>query len=162
MVKHVLLDFRKLGGGFGWSRAPGLHRPRRTSVCDAAVSSRNRVFTVRCGGLCGHWVVARLQWGAATSEERGPVLATNTNKGMRNAIGAHSGSYSIYRALAVAAGALDPVRVGSYRAWALWLCTSCGSSPVNGVANFGCVGLGPDRQGFCDAVPCRRTVRISP
>jgi hypothetical protein len=51
-----------------------------------------------------------MQWGAATSEERGPVLATNTNKGMRNAIGAHSGSYSIYRALAVAAGALDPVR----------------------------------------------------
>ena len=37
------------------------------------------------------------------------MLATNTNKGMRNAIGAHSGSYSIYRALAVAAGALDPV-----------------------------------------------------
>lgn len=49
-----------------------------------------------------------LNWGAATSEERGPILATNTNKGMRNAMGAHSGSYSIYRALAVAAGALDP------------------------------------------------------
>ena len=29
----------------------------------------------------------------------------------RNAIGAHSGSYSLYRALAVAAGTLDPVHV---------------------------------------------------
>ena len=50
------------------------------------------------------------QWGAATSAERGPVLATNTNEGMRNAIGAHSGSYCIYRGLAVASGTLDPVR----------------------------------------------------
>ncbi len=59
--------------------------------------------TIFCVACC-------VQWGAATSEERGPVLATNTNMGFRNAIGAHSGSYSIYRALAVAAGALDPVR----------------------------------------------------
>lgn len=51
------------------------------------------------------------QWGAPTAEERGPVLATNTNEGLRNVIGAHSGSYCIYRALAVASGALDPVCV---------------------------------------------------
>ena len=49
-----------------------------------------------------------LSWGAATIEERGPVIAT-VNAGVdRNAIGAHGGSYSIYRALAISSGAMDP------------------------------------------------------
>ena len=52
---------------------------------------------------------ARVRWGAATPTERGPVVGTLTPE--RNAIGAHSGSYSLYRALAVAAGTLDPVHV---------------------------------------------------
>ena len=52
---------------------------------------------------------ATLRWGAATCEERGPVVGTQTPQ--RNAIGAHSGSYSLYRALAIAAGTLDPVHV---------------------------------------------------
>ena len=52
---------------------------------------------------------AALRWGAATVGERGPVVGTLTPQ--RNAIGAHSGSYSVYRALAVAAGSLDPVHV---------------------------------------------------
>ena len=52
---------------------------------------------------------APLRWGAATHEERGPVIGTQTPQ--RNAIGAHSGSYSLYRALAVAAGTLNPVHV---------------------------------------------------
>ncbi len=47
-----------------------------------------------------------LQWGAATATERGPVVGTTTNRSHRNVIGTHSGSYSIYKALAVAAGAL--------------------------------------------------------
>jgi GTP cyclohydrolase II len=42
--------------------------------------------------------------------ERGPVIATVTNPAQRNAIGTHAGSYSVYRAVAVAAGALDPLR----------------------------------------------------
>ncbi len=42
--------------------------------------------------------------------ERGPLIGTVTNKAQRNVIGTHSGSYSVYRALAVAAGALDPLR----------------------------------------------------
>src|SRR6185312_3649329 len=49
-----------------------------------------------------------IHWGAATPEERGPLIATMTNQQHRNVIGAHSGSYAIYRALAVASGALDP------------------------------------------------------
>ncbi len=51
----------------------------------------------------------KLLWGAETSTDRGPVVGTQTPQ--RNAIGAHSGSYSVYRALAIAAGTLDPVHV---------------------------------------------------
>ena len=49
-----------------------------------------------------------LHWGAASAKERGPVIATVNAGGDRNAIGAHGGSYSIYRALAISAGAMDP------------------------------------------------------
>ena len=49
-----------------------------------------------------------LHWGAATAEERGPVVATVNARSDRNAIGAHGGSYSVYRALAISAGAMDP------------------------------------------------------
>jgi GTP cyclohydrolase II len=45
-------------------------------------------------------------WGAATPAERGPVVATLTDLDRRNVIGTHSGSYSVYRALAIAAGKL--------------------------------------------------------
>lgn len=47
-----------------------------------------------------------VQWGAPTPAERGPVIGTTTKRSHRNVIGAHSGSYGVYRALAVAAGAL--------------------------------------------------------
>jgi GTP cyclohydrolase II len=52
-----------------------------------------------------------IKWGAKTPEERGPIVGTVTNKDHHNVIGAHSGSYAVYRALAIAAGALDPVHV---------------------------------------------------
>ena len=48
-------------------------------------------------------------WGAEGSAKRGPVVATPAGSGLRNAIGSYSGSYSVYRALAVAAGSLDPL-----------------------------------------------------
>jgi GTP cyclohydrolase II len=69
-------------------------------------------------------------WGAPDPTVRGPLVATVTNRAHRNVIGAHSGSYSVYRALAVAAGALDPLRrpdltdtapthaLGPFPAWA--------------------------------------------
>ncbi len=47
-----------------------------------------------------------IHWGAADPASRGPVVGTTTDRGHRNVIGTHSGSYGIYRALAVAAGAL--------------------------------------------------------
>src|SRR3954465_14671413 len=49
-------------------------------------------------------------WGAQDPMQRGPLIATVTNTAQRNVIGTHSGSYSVYRAVAVAAGALDPLR----------------------------------------------------
>ncbi len=53
-------------------------------------------------------VATPLRWGAATPELRGPVVASPADPRYRNAIGSHSGSYAIYRALAVATGALAP------------------------------------------------------
>jgi GTP cyclohydrolase II len=71
-----------------------------------------------------------IHWGAATPEARGPIIATMTKPEHRNAIGTHSGSYSVYRALAIASGALSPEhqpdltntrpthQIGPYPGWA--------------------------------------------
>jgi len=48
-----------------------------------------------------------IRWGQADPAERGPIIGSTSEPHQRNAIGAHSGSYGIYRALAVAAGRLD-------------------------------------------------------
>jgi GTP cyclohydrolase II len=48
-----------------------------------------------------------IRWGAPTAAERGPLIGTTSTRAHRNVIGTHSGSYSVYRALAVAAGALS-------------------------------------------------------
>ncbi|WP_127718060.1 GTP cyclohydrolase II [Halobacteriovorax sp. HLS] len=45
-----------------------------------------------------------INWGAKTAKERGPVVATISEKENRNAIGSHSGSYTVYRALSIANG----------------------------------------------------------
>src|SRR5688572_10292509 len=49
-----------------------------------------------------------LHWGAASAAQRGPVVASPAHQRHRNAIGSYSGSYAIYRALAVATRALAP------------------------------------------------------
>jgi len=51
-----------------------------------------------------------IQWSAASSRERGPVIGTVSQLGQRNVIGSHGGSYALYRALAVSSGTLDPIR----------------------------------------------------
>ena len=70
-----------------------------------------------------------IQWGAADPMQRGPIIATLTKQAHRNVIGTHSGSYAVYRALAVASGALQsdhradltntaPVtRIGPHSSW---------------------------------------------
>ncbi|KAJ7170725.1 cyclohydrolase [Mycena crocata] len=51
-----------------------------------------------------------LQWGAPTPEARGPIVCSRLPGSIkaRNSLGAHSGSYSIYRALSIALGSLSP------------------------------------------------------
>ncbi|HEY0102391.1 MAG TPA: hypothetical protein VGB60_02885, partial [Brevundimonas sp.] len=47
------------------------------------------------GGTAGRFP---LNWGAPTAQERGPVIGTVNSGSDRNAIGAHGGAYSVYRA----------------------------------------------------------------
>jgi GTP cyclohydrolase II len=73
--------------------------------------------------------VVPIHWGAKDPKKRGPVIASLTNRSQRNAIGTHSGSYALYRALATAAGALDrehrpdltntlpPEKIGPHPSW---------------------------------------------
>ncbi|KAJ1559309.1 Uracil-regulated protein 1 [Cladochytrium tenue] len=72
-----------------------------------------------------------LTWGAADPALRGPIVASRhpSSLRVRNAIGAHGGSYCVYRALAIASGDLEPshrpdlhntepvVRIGPHPAW---------------------------------------------
>jgi GTP cyclohydrolase II len=70
-----------------------------------------------------------LHWGAKKPIERGPVIASVTNPKARNAIGTHSGSYTIYRALSVAAkhypedhipdlhNTESPIKIGPFDSW---------------------------------------------
>ncbi len=50
-----------------------------------------------------------VRWGAASPRERGPVIGSVTNPADRNVIGAHGGSYALYRALAISARAMNPL-----------------------------------------------------
>ncbi len=50
-----------------------------------------------------------IRWGAPHPKQRGPVIGSTTNPADRNVIGAHGGSYSLYRALAITARALNPL-----------------------------------------------------
>ncbi|VDC00421.1 unnamed protein product [Peniophora sp. CBMAI 1063] len=57
-----------------------------------------------------------LNWGDADATKRGPVIVSRLPSSLkyRNAIGAHSGSYSIYRALSIAMGTLVPTHKPDY------------------------------------------------
>lgn len=48
-----------------------------------------------------------INWGETDPLKRGPIIGTLSNLIHRNVIGTHSGSYAVYRALAVASGALQ-------------------------------------------------------
>ena len=82
------------------STVPPVRGPSRAN------DTRNRrpiVLTSHPGQAAGRLA---LEWGASAPLSRGPVVATLNNPGGRNAIGAHAGAYSLYRALAIAAGQL--------------------------------------------------------
>lgn len=48
--------------------------------------------------------VPEISWGEKDPKKRGPIIATISEKENRNAIGTHSGSYTVYRALSIAKG----------------------------------------------------------
>ncbi len=70
-----------------------------------------------------------IDWGNKDPLKRGPVVASITNARARNAIGTHSGSYTVYRALSIASGKFStthkpdlqntqsPVKIGPYEQW---------------------------------------------
>jgi hypothetical protein len=62
---------------------------------------------IRLTSHSGGFGALPIRWGAPTAVERGPVIGTTTSRAHRNVIGTHSGSYGVYRALAVAAGSLS-------------------------------------------------------
>jgi GTP cyclohydrolase II len=50
-----------------------------------------------------------IHWGAAETGARGPLIGTVSRPADRNVIGAVGGAYSLYRALAVSSGVLNPL-----------------------------------------------------
>jgi GTP cyclohydrolase II len=78
---------------------------------------------------CGSGVAPRIAWGAADAMARGPIVGTTTSRSHRNVVGTHSGSYGVYRALAVATRSLvrghrpdlsntaPTVAIGPYPQW---------------------------------------------
>ncbi len=56
-----------------------------------------------------------IHWGDPDPRRRGPVIGTVSNPSDRNTIGTHGGSYSLYRALAVSSGALNPIQRPDFR-----------------------------------------------
>lgn len=89
--------------------------------------TRHIVLTSHPGGSASKLPI---HWGERDPKKRGPIIGTLTHPAHRNVIGTHSGSYAIYRALAVASGALQPnhrpdltntapiVPIGPHPSWA--------------------------------------------
>jgi len=101
--------------------------PRETAANKApkASASKHIRLTSHRGGLAS----LPIRWGAPQPSERNPVVGSTGSQAHRNVIGAHSGSYSVYRALAVASGSLSAhhrpdltntaptVTIGPYPQW---------------------------------------------
>lgn len=70
-----------------------------------------------------------IHWGVKNPSERGPVIGSLTDVKQRNAIGTHSGSYAVYRALSIAQGSYStnhkpdlhntesPIKFGPFPSW---------------------------------------------
>ena len=80
--------------------------------CVADMTEPNRPAPPRHIVLTSHPRAGRakppkVSWGAASAAARGPIIGTLSDPSKRNVIGAHAGSYALYRALAIAAGSLN-------------------------------------------------------
>jgi len=85
----------------------------RSSSVDSVESIRGRSLKRRYISLTSHPAQAGVQptplrWGCMDPQARGPVVSSVHDGGRRNAIGVNGGAYGVYRALAIAAGALNP------------------------------------------------------
>mmetsp|Transcript_17110 Transcript_17110/g.48882 ORF Transcript_17110/g.48882 Transcript_17110/m.48882 type:complete len:457 (+) Transcript_17110:687-2057(+) len=106
-------------------------RARSSSVTSTGSAKKRKISYV---SLTSHPGVGRtnpipVEWGNPDPIKRGPVVCTGQANARRNAIGAHGGSYCIYRALAIASNALDPdykpnftntqpaAKIGPYAQW---------------------------------------------
>jgi len=71
----------------------------------------NRSGHIRLNSHPGGGAATRfpIHWGASTAAERGPIIGTVNAGQDRNAIGAHGGAYSLYRALAISSGAMSGI-----------------------------------------------------
>lgn len=94
-----------------------------------AIDKRSNHVIIASQGNLRHKETLPIRWGAKTPQERGPVVASSTNAKARNAIGAHGGSYTVYRALSIASGKFSsthkpdlnntqsPTPIGPYPQW---------------------------------------------
>src|SRR5918994_6568438 len=100
MASHVCGD-DELGSraSFGLDPMTDMHTPDRPGSA--------RHITLASHPRAGRAKPPKIAWGAASAAARGPVIGTLGDASRRNVIGAHSGSYALYRALAIAAGSLD-------------------------------------------------------
>ena len=73
--------------------------------------SKSRPIVLTSHSRPGSNHLSPVHWGAEDSRSRGPLIGSVSDPMHRNVIGTHSGSYSVYRAVSVAAGRLDPTHV---------------------------------------------------
>jgi GTP cyclohydrolase II len=76
------------------------------------MTTANRTTHIRLTSHPGAGTPVRfpIAWGAGDPRVRGPVVASVTRPADRNVIGTYGGAYALYRALAVSAGALNPIQ----------------------------------------------------
>ncbi|KAJ3108789.1 Uracil-regulated protein 1 [Physocladia obscura] len=93
--------------------ASPLHSPNPKIVASSNNSAQQPIYTSRVvlttyPGQAGITPIP-LIWGHSNPHTRGPIVASRIPSSMklRNAVGAHGGAYSIYRALAIAIRELD-------------------------------------------------------
>ncbi|MFO1266963.1 MAG: GTP cyclohydrolase II [Rubrivivax sp.] len=86
--------------------APATAPANATTAAPAAATQPPRHIRLTSHPGQGPGGAPPIVWGAPDAATRGPVVGTTSQRAQRNVVGTHSGSYGVYRALAVAAGNL--------------------------------------------------------
>ena len=105
-----------------------MHRLEANMEQPTSASSHKHIVLTSHPGRSGTKPIP-IAWGASSPLDRGPIAGTVGSAAHRNVIGTHSGSYAVYRALAIATGALKSdrradltntspvVEIGPYPSW---------------------------------------------